>query len=99
MFVKENRFITMKHIIPFLLCHMPTRIPDNGSERPPSIEIFKIACLNKELFNIIMFLFSPLNLIDFGKNYAMNKLMDVLYLPVDLEKRYHNSTVDILRYK
>ena len=78
---------------------MPKSFPDTGAERPPSIEIFKIAMLNKSFLKIIKFLFQPLKLKDFNNHCALNKLMDMLYLPVDLIENYHNSTADIFRFK
>ena len=39
----------------------------------PSIEIFKVAMLNKEMYTFITELFHPIKLSEFGNYYGINK--------------------------
>ena len=43
----------------------------------PSIDIFKIAMLNKELHHFITELFKPLKLSDFGKYHGINSAISM----------------------
>ena len=94
--INDNQIIAKKHIFSYLLSHLPLNSDVNN--RHPSIEIFKIAMLNKQFLKTILSLYKPLRLRDFNNNLALNKLIDCLYLPVDLIEKYHNSSADVFRY-
>jgi hypothetical protein len=64
------------------------------NQREASIEIFKLACLNKRFNSVITYIYSPMKLPDFGQNHDLNCFLEMLMDKPDLVTRYANTGID-----
>lgn len=90
-------------ILSYLLNIIP-KIPFGQTEgvfkhHEPSIDIFKLALLNKFFHRLILDLFMPLKLSQFGDNYGLNKFIDLMSNAPNLDKEFVNSIKDVEKYR